>query len=278
MLSKAATSCKRRENRFIITPFDIDSLHFITNELDLSIIKIGSGDVTNGPLLLAAARSHKRLILSTGMCTLSDIEHALKVLAFGYLTNKGEPTSKLLDFYYSSDEAQLILKDKVTLLHCTSEYPAPVEEVNLKAMDTMLSAFGLPVGLSDHTQGIDIALAATARGAVVIEKHFTLDKAMPGPDHLASLDLVELKSMVNGIRNIEKAIGDGIKRPTASEIKNASVVRRSLVAKKDIVLGDIFTKDNIAIKRPSTGISPMDYWDYLGKNAQQNYNTDELIT
>ncbi len=262
---------------FIITPFDLESLHYIVNDLKLDVIKIGSGDVTNGPLLLEAARSHKRIILSTGMCTLTDIEFALKVLAFGYLSDEQMPTSASFDEAYASIEGQAILKEKVSLLHCTSEYPAPVEEVNLNAMDTMSAAFGLSVGFSDHTQGIEISQAAVAKGALIIEKHFTLDNQLAGPDHSASLNPVDFKAMVKGIRNIEKALGDGRKYPSKSELKNEAVVRRSLVASREISPGEIFSKDNIAIKRPSGGLSPMDYWKLLGKVAQKNYSEDEFI-
>ncbi len=267
----------KEEIDFIITPFDLESLQFIVQDLALQVVKIGSGDVTNGPLLLAAARSQKEIILSTGMCTLSDIEKALKVITFGYLAKEEFPTAQSLEDYYLSSSAQSILEEKVTLLHCTSEYPAPVEEVNLKAMDTIFAAFGLPVGLSDHTQGIGIAIAAVAREAIMIEKHFTLDNEMVGPDHRASLNPVEFRAMISGIRQVEKALGDGRKCPTLSETKNADVVRRSLVANQNIASGETFTEGNIGIKRPSNGISPMAYWDFLGKKANKNFTKDEML-
>ncbi len=269
---------KNEKIDFIITPFDLVSLDFITQNLNLEIIKIGSGDVTNGPLLLAAARSKKKIILSTGMSTLSDIESALKVIAFGILTDNEEPSLKAFDEAYSHVDAEAVLKAHVSLLHCTSEYPAPVEESNLKAIDTLEASFGLRVGFSDHTPGFEISLAAVARGAAVIEKHFTLDKKLPGPDHLASLDYLEFKTMIENIRNIEKALGNGRKQPSASETKNIKIVRRSIVAKDKISIGEDFTIANLAFKRPHRGLSPMDFWSLLGTKAQKDYVKDEVIT
>jgi N-acetylneuraminate synthase len=268
---------KKEQIDFIITPFDLASLDFITQKLNLDVIKIGSGDVTNGPLLLATARSKKKIILSTGMSTLSDIEMALKVIAFGLLTNDETPSLKAFDEAYSHVNVQSILKAHVSLLHCTSEYPAPVEESNLKAMDTLRAAFGLRVGFSDHTPGIEISLAAVARDAAIIEKHFTLDKNLPGPDHLASLDYLEFKTMIDNIRNIEKALGNGRKQPSISEMKNIQIVRRSIVANEKINMGENFTISNLAFKRPHRGLSPMDYWDLLGTKAQKDYVKDEVI-
>ncbi len=263
---------------FIVTPFDLESVVFLSQKLALPLIKVGSGDITNGPLLLAVAKEHKELILSTGMSTLSEVEMALKVIAFGLIEKEQPPTSALLDEIYSSKEAEAILFEKVTLLHCTSEYPAPFNEVNLRAMDTLRDAFKLKVGFSDHTLGIEVSLAAVARGATVIEKHFTLDKSLPGPDHLASLDVSEFQCMINGIRNIENALGTSRKCLTRSERKNIHVVRRSLVAKQPISKEGILTSDNIDIKRPASGLSPMQYWQLLGKKAVKDYLEDEVIT
>jgi N-acetylneuraminate synthase len=271
------THAKKEQIDFIITPFDLASLHFITQNLHLDIIKIGSGDVTNGPLLLETARSNKNIILSTGMSTLTDIEMALKVIAFGLLTPQQNPSLKAFDAAYSDNRAQEMLISHVALLHCTSEYPAPVEESNLKAMDTLRAAFGLQVGFSDHTPGIEISLAAVARGATIIEKHFTLDKKLPGPDHGASLDYLEFKTMISHIRNIEKALGNGRKQPSVSEMKNINIVRRSIVANQKITTGEQFTIKNLAFKRPQLGLSPMDYWELLGTISQKDYAKDEVI-
>lgn len=261
----------------IITPFDLDSLNFIVQELNLPIIKIGSGDITNGPLLLNAARCHKNIILSTGMCTLGDIENALGVIALGMLDDRCAPTMENIKEAYSSVLAQDLLQEKVSLLHCTSEYPAPMRQTNLRAMDTLKSAFGLKTGLSDHTPGIEVSIASVAREACIIEKHFTLDKNLPGPDHLASLDISEFTSMVKAIRNIELALGHGRKFPMECEKKNATLVRRSLVANRAIKKGEVFTAQNLAIKRPQAGLSPMHYWDRLGKSAEKDYQKDEAI-
>lgn len=262
---------------FIITPFDLESLAFIADDLDLPILKLGSGDITNGPLLLKAAHANKKIILSTGMSTLSEIEEALKVLTFGFVCPHETPTTDKLNANYASQAGQTQLADKVALLHCTSEYPAPIDEINLKAMDTINAAFGLPVGLSDHSQGLIVPIGAVARGAQIIEKHFTLDNNLPGPDHLASLNVHDFKTMVSGIRQIEMALGSGRKIPGLSESKNKDIVRRSLVANCAIKQGDIFNADNIGIKRPFGGMSPMHYWQKLGRVAEKDYEMDEML-
>jgi N-acetylneuraminate synthase len=218
-------------------------------------------------------------MLSTGMATLSEIEDALGVLAFGFTSDgEVEPSRSEFQKAYSSDAGQRALKEKVRILHCTTEYPAPMNEINLRAMDSMALAFGLPTGYSDHSQGITIPVAAVARGAVIIEKHFTLDKNMEGPDHKASLEPNELAEMVKAIRNVELALGDGVKRPTASEQKNKSIARRSIVAAKDISSGSNFSSDNIAIKRPGDGISPYEYWSMQGKTAKKDYCEGDRIS
>lgn len=268
--------CKTCGIEFLSTPFDLDSLELLTGCFDISCIKIPSGDITNGPLLLKAAQTGKPIILSTGMSTLGEIEEALGVMAFGYLSKIGPSIAAFRTAYFSS-QGQSILKDKVTLLHCTTEYPAPVEDVNLKAMDTLISAFGLPVGYSDHTEGIAVPIAAVARGAVVIEKHFTLDCTLPGPDHKASLEPTELKQMVAAIRIVEQALGNGRKCPAPSELKNMCVARKSLVAGCPVTVGDTFTSENLAIKRPGNGLSPMQYWDLLTRKAGRNYYADEAV-
>lgn len=269
--------CREEGIEFLSTPFEEESLSFLVNECKLPLIKIPSGEITNGPFLLAIARTGLPVILSTGMSTLADIENALSVLACGYLRNK-EPQNKA-EFRQAYIEGQNtgILREKVRLLHCTTEYPAPFEGINLSAMDTMRQAFGLSVGYSDHTEGIAVPLAAVARGAVIIEKHFTLDKEMPGPDHKASLEPDELKAMVEGIRRIEQAVGSGFKLPGKSEQGNMVAARKSLIAAKTIKKDDLFTRDNLGVKRPGNGVSPMDYWDYLGRRAERDYAEDELI-
>ena len=264
--------------QFLSTPFDLDSLSLLTDKFDLPLIKLGSGELTNSPILLAIARTGKPVILSTGMANLGDIEMALSVLAFGYLNNKEtKPSMSQFIDAYRSDEGQQILKEKVTLLHCTTEYPAPYIEVNLKAIDTLRTAFNLPTGYSDHTPGIEIAIAAVARGATVIEKHFTLNRNLPGPDHQASLEPQELKMMVSAIRHVELAIGHGQKIPMPSEYVNRQIARKSLVALKNIAKGDVFSEDNLGLKRPGSGIPGIYYWEWLGKVSLNNYEQNDMI-
>jgi N-acetylneuraminate synthase len=275
---KLMQRCRERGIEFLSSPFDMQSLQFLAHDLKLARIKIGSGEITNFPFLLAAARSGKDLILSSGMSTLGEIEAALGVIAYGYACND-TPRGKLDIFRdaYSSAEGQDALREHVGLLHCTTEYPADVADVNLKAMDTMRAAFGLPVGLSDHTLGIAIPIAAVARGARMIEKHFTLDQNLEGPDHSASLDPLQLGAMVRSIREVELALGNGIKYPTPAEKKNLPIVRRSLTAACAIAKGEVFTQENLTTKRPGTGIPAMHYWDYLGRIADRTYQEDEQI-
>ena len=263
---------------FLSAPFDVTSLHMLTDRLGLQTIKIPSGEITNAPFLLAIARAAPRVILSTGMSTLAEVEVALGVLAFGF-TAQATAVPKRGDFEqaFASETGQQALRDRVTVLHCTTEYPAPFDEVNLRVMGTMATAFGLPVGYSDHTTGIHVAIAAVALGAQVIEKHFTVDRNMPGPDHKASLEPDELQALVQQIREIEQVLGDGVKRPTASEWKNRDVARRSLVAAKVIKTGDVLTEENLTCKRPGMGSSPFAYWDILGKFAAENYDLDDQI-
>jgi len=262
---------------FLSTPFDAVSLQLLTQRFGMETIKIPSGEITNAPFLLEIARQAKQVILSTGMSTLAEIETALGVLAFGFCASNEQPGRDSFRLAYSSDQGQQALRQRVTLLHCTTEYPAPFDEVNLCAMDTLAQAFGLPVGYSDHTPGIHIPIAAVARGACLIEKHFTLDRTLPGPDHKASLEPDELRQMVSNVRAVEQALGDGIKRPTASEWKNLKVARKSLVAGRPIAEGEIFTSANVLCKRPGAGMSPMEYWNLLGKRSDKTYCEDELI-
>lgn len=270
--------CLSRGIQFLSTPFDSESVDMLSDTFDLPCLKIPSGEITNGPLLLKVALSGKPVILSTGMSTLDEVEQALGVLAFGYTYGgNSKPSLEAFRSAFLADRGQTALRDKVRLLHCTTEYPAPLEDVNLRAMDTLAEIFGLPVGYSDHTVGITIPIAAVARGAVVIEKHFTLDRNLPGPDHQASLEPDELNLMVRSIRDVALALGDGLKRPAVSELKNRLVARQSLVARTEIKIGETFTADNLGAKRPGDGVSPMAYWDFLGRQAICNYHQDEKV-
>jgi N-acetylneuraminate synthase len=246
--------CNRHGIGFFSTAFDTDSFDMLVN-MDIKQVKIPSGELTNLPLLRYMTRLGLPVILSTGMANLGEIEAAIEVIE-----NSGTP------------------RNLITVLHCTTEYPTPMNEVNLRAMLSIKSAFGVEVGYSDHTPGIEIPIAAVALGATVIEKHFTLDRTLPGPDHLASLEPNELKAMVVAIRNIELALGDGIKRPSASEIKNIPIARKSLVATRNIRAGESFSADNIGTKRPGTGISPMRWDDVIGRKATRDFIQDELIS
>ena len=245
--------CKKRKIGFLSTAFDIESIDLLLN-LGQQCFKIPSGEITNLPYLQHLGQLNKIVILSTGMSSLGDIEAAIDVL-----------------------EKAGTLRTNITILHCTSEYPAPMTEVNLRAMQAIEKAFGLTTGYSDHTEGIEVSIAAVAMGAAVIEKHFTLDRNLPGPDHQASLEPSELNAMIKAIRNIEKALGDGIKRLTPSEARNKIVVRKSLVANCKIKAGEVFTIFNLTAKRPGSGISPMQWNDVLGKKAKRNFIEDELI-
>lgn len=245
--------CKSRGIRFFSTGFDPESIDLLV-ELGLNRFKIPSGEITNLPYLRHVGRYGKPVILSTGMATLGEIEAALDVL-----------------------EHAGTLRDRITVLHCNTEYPTPMADVNLRAMLTIRDAFGVAVGYSDHTSGIEVAVAAVALGATVIEKHFTLDRALPGPDHKASLEPDELKAMVAAIRNIEQALGDGIKRPSPSEAKNKPVARKSLVAACAIRSGEVFSASNLAVKRPGTGLSPMRWDEVVGRKAVRDFAPDELI-
>jgi N-acetylneuraminate synthase len=270
--------CKKLNIEFMSTAFDSESLSFLVNDLKMSRLKIASGELTNAPFVLEHAKTQCDLIVSTGMATLPEIEAALGVIAFGYIaTDNILPSPEAFSSAFASKEGQNALKDKVTLLHCTTEYPAPIAEVNLRAMNAMKRRFGLLSGYSDHTAGITIPIAAASLGAVIIEKHFTLDRSLEGPDHKASLEPNKLREMINAIRDVELAFGDGIKKPTKSEIKNIEAARKSIVAISDIKKGDIFSTNNIAIKRPGIGKSPYLYWGILGTRATRDLNTGELI-
>ena len=233
------------------TPFDLESIQFL-NQLQMDFWKLPSGEITNLPYLEAIAHTHKKVVMSTGMCELGEIRDAIQILESN---GAGE----------------------ITLLHCNTEYPTPFCDVNLRAMKQMEEVFRKPVGYSDHTIGIEVPIAAAALGAEVIEKHFTLDKQMKGPDHKASLEPDELKQMVQAIRNIEISLGDGQKRRTHSEEKNCQAARKSIVAKREIRAGELFSEENLSIKRPGSGISPMHWHEMIGQKAQRDYKEDELI-
>jgi N-acetylneuraminate synthase len=267
--------CRLEGIEFMSTPFDLESAHFLIEQAGVARLKIASGEVTNAPLLLALARSGKPAILSTGMCTIDDIRAALGVLAFGYMGSDRAPSEAAFAAAFESERDSL--RAKITLLQCTTEYPAPPETIHLRAMDQLRETFGLPVGLSDHSQGIAVALAAVARGALMIEKHFTLDRTLPGPDHAASLTVDELTAMVAGIRDIERALGGAEKQLSAAERANRIPARKSLVALAPIAVGEAFSPANLGAKRPGGGVSPLAYWTYLGKAAARSYTADEMI-
>ena len=250
---KLVQHCEKKGIQFLSTPFDHDSIDLLA-ELNIPMYKIPSGDITNLPYLRHIGRMGKPVIVSTGMATLEEVRAALNIL----LETGAE-------------------KNQVTVLHCNTEYPTPMEDVNLRAMLTMGDELGVAVGYSDHTLGIEIPVAAVAMGATVLEKHFTLGRTLPGPDHSASLEPNELKAMVVAIRNIEKAMGDGVKKPSLSEVKNISIVCKSIVAKKPIRKGERFSEDNLTVKRPGTGISPMEWDAYIDKSADREYQMDDLI-
>ncbi|MEG0076178.1 MAG: N-acetylneuraminate synthase family protein, partial [Eubacterium sp.] len=246
------TYCQEIGIQFLSTPFDLESIVFL-NQLEMPFWKIPSGEITNYPYLVKIAETHKDIVMSTGMCTMKEIEEAINVLE---ANGSG----------------------KISLLHCNTEYPTPMEDVNLRAMQTLKETFNVPVGYSDHTKGIEVPIAAVAMGAEIIEKHFTLDCSMEGPDHKASLEPEALMQMVQAIRNIEKAMGSGKKEPSPSEKKNIPIARKSIVANCDIEKGTVFTVENLTTKRPGNGISPMKWNEILGQKATRYFKEDELIT
>lgn len=247
------TYCMQQGVRFLSTAFDLESIEYL-HSLNLGLWKIPSGEITNYPYLKKIAQYGEPVIMSTGMCSMGDVEQALNVLLEHGLT-----------------------KEQISLLHCNTEYPTPMRDVNLKAMLQLRDNFGVKVGYSDHTKGIEVPIAAVALGAEVIEKHFTLDRTLPGPDHKASLEPNELKAMVDAIRNIEQALGDGQKHVSASEERNMAIARKSIVAAKDIKKGEFLTEDNLTTKRPGSGISPMRWDEVIGTKAIRDFAEDELI-
>ena len=245
--------CRERGIEFLSSPFDLQSIDLLV-DLGTRIIKIPSGEITNKPYLMHVARQGKPVLMSTGLSSLDEVSRAFEILITNGLDEEG-----------------------ITILHCNSQYPTPIDEVNLRAMTSMKSAFGVPVGLSDHTEGITTPIAAVALGACVIEKHLTLDKSLVGPDHAASLIPEEFNEMVSSIREVEKAMGDGIKRPSQGELDNLFAVRKSIVAAKRIYAGDLFSSENLAVKRPGSGISPMHWDNVVGTRSKWDFDIDELI-
>jgi N,N'-diacetyllegionaminate synthase len=245
--------CKDKGIMFLSTPFDHDSIDLL-NSFEMPIFKIPSGEITNLPYLRHIGGLSKEVILSTGMANLREVQDALEVLIMAGAS-----------------------EEKITVLHATTEYPCPIDEVNLRAMQTIKATFGVKVGYSDHTQGIEVPIAAVAMGASIIEKHFTLDRTMDGPDHKASLEPDELKAMVQAIRQIEQALGDGVKEPSESEQKNIFVTRKSILASRPIEIGETFSENNLVVKRPGNGISPMRWYEIIGHKATRNFSADELI-
>ena len=248
-----ADYCKNKPAKFVSSAFDIDSIDLLA-ELNIPFFKIPSGEITNLNYLRHVGSLNKPIVMSTGIATLDEVKAALNILF-----DCG------------------IQRDDITVLHCNTEYPTPMCDVNLKAMTTIRDELGVSVGYSDHSVGIEVPIAAVALGATIIEKHFTLDRNLPGPDHIASLEPVELTSMVRAIRNIELALGDGVKAPRPSELKNIHMVRKSIVASRNIQAGDIFTEENITAKRPGYGLSPMQWDDVIGTESTRSYNIDEPI-
>ena len=245
--------CKRKGVKFLSTAFDMESVEYL-HSLKLGLWKIPSGEITNYPYLKAIAQFGEPVILSTGMCEMEDVQNAVEVLCKHGLN-----------------------KEQITVLHCNTEYPTPMKDVNLRAMQEIKDTVEVKVGYSDHTQGIEVPIAAVALGAEVIEKHFTLDRTLPGPDHKASLELNELKAMVDAIRNIEQALGDGQKHVSESERKNMAIARKSIVAARDIKPGEKMTEENLCVKRPGNGISPMRWEEVIGTCAKRDFKEDELI-
>ncbi|MBR0987231.1 N-acetylneuraminate synthase [Bradyrhizobium liaoningense] len=267
---------RERGIEFLSTPFDDASLAFLLS-LKLPRIKIGSGDLTNAPLLHAAAKAGATLILSTGMATLGEIEEALGVLAHGYGPSSGQPGIAAFRAAWRNPAARTALAQHVSLLHCTTEYPCPIGDVNLAAMATMRSAFQLPVGYSDHTDGFEVSVAAVALGATIIEKHLTLDRKAQGPDHAASLEPDDFKRMVMALRNVERAVGDGVKTPKDSEIRNVPVARKSIVAARALKAGETIGPADITAKRPGAGRPPIDYWSLVGTAAPRALEPDDPL-
>lgn len=267
---------RQRGIQFLSTAFDLDSLSFL-NEMGMPLFKVPSGELTNAPLLWRFARIRKPLILSTGMATLAEVEQGLAIVAHALATDQEPSSIDEVWRHWSQTSSRDRLRGHITLLHCTSQYPTPFEEVNLRAMDTLASAFGLTVGYSDHTPGTLIPIAAVARGARVIEKHFTLDRSLPGPDHKASLEPSELTRMVEDIRTLEQALGDGIKTPQPSEWDTRQAARQQIVAAREIAANTILVREDLATARCGYGLPPITLWELVGRKANRSFSIGEVI-
>lgn len=274
------TYCDNNNIEYLSTAFDSESLKFLVDKLNLSRLKIPSGEINNAPFILEHAQTGCDLIISTGMSTINEIEVALGVIAFGllYPNNEKPPSKSNFQQAFESQKGQELLRKKVIVLHCTTEYPAPLPQVNLAAMALIKETFKLPVGYSDHTEGIVVPVVAVAHGACIVEKHFTLSRDLDGPDHKASIEPDELCEMVNNIRVAELVVGDKVKEPSLIEEQNKAVIRKSIVAKVPILSGEKFSSKNITVMRPGTGLSPMNYWQLIGKKTNRAFAAGELIS
>jgi len=272
-MARLYAHCEHRNIDFLCTPFDIESMNYLVENTQMPYLKLASGEVTNGPLLLAAARTGLPIILSTGMSSLDEIGTALSVLHYGYHHTQGTPNKPTV----ATPDQLLELREKVQLLQCVSQYPAPIATTNLLAMDTLEQTFSLHIGLSDHSLGANMAIAAAARGARIIEKHFTHNIAANGPDHAASLSPEGLHALVKAIREVSEGMGNGEKECQLEEINTRAVARRSVVAARNIARGTPFTEENLTAKRPASGLAPNRLWELLGKTAKRDYAADDFI-
>ena len=266
--------CEKRGIDFMSSAFDFECLRFLIHELKLQTMKVPSGETANYPFIYELAKSQVKAVVSTGMFEMNEIRTALAVMALGY-QNKPMDIKKLEQI--STEEMSQVLKDKISLLHCTTAYPCKPEDANIRVLETFKSTFKVPVGYSDHTEGFAASMAAVSFGATVIEKHITLDRNMEGPDHKASLDPIQFKQYVQFIRETEKVLGSPEKKPTEEELKNRVFARKSVVAKRPIRAGEVFSEENVDLKRPGNGLSPLCYWGMMGKKAVRDLKKDEMI-
>lgn len=269
--------CHAQNIEFLSTPFDTKSVDFLVDNIHIKTIKIPSGELTNSPFIHYISTKRLPIILSTGMATIKEIHDALSFIAYGLSFPSKDVQLDCVKSFYKTEASQKILKDYVTVLHCTTSYPTELEDVNLNSMGYLREELMLSIGFSDHSEGILVPIAAVAKGAKVIEKHFTMNKSLPGPDHKASLNPTELADMVTGIRLIEKTLGTLKKEPTNREMKNRDAARKSLFISKDILAGETFSKNHICIKRPGNGMSPLQYWNLLGKQSSKDYKEGDMI-
>lgn len=276
---RVADRCRAQGITFLSTPFDKESASFLVRTIGVERIKIGSGDMDNLPLLVHVGRLGVGVILSTGMASLGEVETSLGALAFGYVAAADDkPSHAAFRAAYSSVEGRAALLANVVLLHCTTEYPAPFDSLNLNAIASMRAAFGLPVGFSDHSEGFEAAVASVALGATVLEKHVTLDRSMEGPDHKASLDPEGFAAMMRAIRNVERAMGDGVKRPMAAELANVAIARKCVVASRAIAAGEVLSEDNLTLKRAKSGLPAASFYDLVGRPASRAFAADEAVS